>query len=222
MLPQHISISRERVKRLLASIGKLRHSPVSRTVNQRMSEFRKGGKWSEDALFGELCFCLLTANFNAERAIAIQEAIGDGFITLPQPRLAKKLKQLGYRFPNTRARYIMEAREHHNRLRLVLASAASDAERREWLADNVLGLGYKEASHFLRNTGHSSVAIIDFHIVDVLAEHGVIKKPKNKSLSRKHYLEIEHILASIAKLAGLTQGELDLYLWYMETGKVLK
>jgi N-glycosylase/DNA lyase len=210
------------MERLLESIEKLRRSPVVHIVEQRMAEFSSMGKQPEDVLFKELCFCLLTANFNAERAIIIQKEAGDGFLTMPRLALAKKLKQLGYRFPNTRARYIAEARKHFSKLRLVLTSAASDIERREWLVGNVLGLGYKEASHFLRNVGYSDVAIIDFHIIDLLVGYGAIKKSKTRSLSRKRYLEIERILASIAKQANMTQGELDLYLWYMETGKVLK
>jgi len=64
------------------------------------------------------------------------------------------------------------------------------------------------------------LAIIDYHIVDVLVRYGIIERPK--TLTRRKYLEIESILEKIAERTGLTLGELDLYLWYMETGKVLK
>lgn len=203
-------------------------------VSRRMKEFGANGAMPEEQLFSELCFCILTANFNAERSMRIQHEIGRGFITLPAPSLAKKLKKLGHRFPNARARYIAEARKHRNELAATLASAENDAARREWLVENILGLGYKEASHFMRNIGFSDVAIIDFHIIDLLARHRIIKKPspkptntkparvKTRSLSRKRYLEIERILGKIASRSRLSQGELDLYLWYMETGKVLK
>lgn len=205
---------------LLRSLVSLKKSPVACLIGQRMRQFRRISKASDDALFSELCFCLLTANYNAERAIAIQEEVGNGFVTLSRPALAKKLKKLGYRFPNARARYISEARKHHGKLQAMLVSAQNDSARREWLADNVLGLGYKEASHFLRNIGYPDVAIIDFHIIDLLTSHKIIKK--TSSLSRKQYLEIERVLGTIASRSGLSQGELDLYLWYMETGKVLK
>ena len=82
------------------------------------------------------------------------------------------------------------------------------------------GLGFKEASHFLRNIGYDDYAIVDFHIVDLLVRHNLIKKPK--TLSRVKYLEIEEILRKIAKKSGLTLAELDLYLWFLETIKVLK
>ena len=91
---------------------------------------------------------------------------------------------------------------------------------RDWIVKNVKGLGYKEASHFLRNIGFDDFAIIDFHIVDLLADYNLIKKPKN--LNRKKYLEIEKILRKISRKTGLTLAELDLYLWYLETGKILK
>ena len=40
--------------------------------------------------------------------------------------------------------------------------------------------------------------------------------------TKKKYQEIEDLLKNIAKETDLTLAELDLYLWYMETGKILK
>ena len=78
----------------------------------------------------------------------------------------------------------------------------------------------KEASHFLRNIGYKDVAIIDFHIIDLLERNGLIKKPKN--MTKDKYIEIENILRSLARDVDLDLASLDLYLWYIETGKVLK
>ena len=83
------------------------------------------------------------------------------------------------------------------------------------------GLGYKEASHFLRNIGRDDVAIIDRHVLRYLHKNNYIDKiPGN--LSRKTYLEIEKILEDIADENDLNLAELDLYIWYYETGKILK
>ena len=82
------------------------------------------------------------------------------------------------------------------------------------------GLGYKEASHFLRNIGFDNYAIIDFHIIDILYDNKLIQKPK--TITKNKYLEIEDLLKKIAKKTNLTLAELDLYLWYIETGKILK
>jgi N-glycosylase/DNA lyase len=94
-------------------------------------------------------------------------------------------------------------------------------EARAWLVENVKGLGWKEASHFLRNVGYFDVAIIDRHILSNLREHGVIPDDK-KGLTKRRYLEYEGILRRMADDLGMSLGELDLFLWYRKTGKVLK
>jgi N-glycosylase/DNA lyase len=62
-------------------------------------------------LFKELSFCVLTANYNAKKAISIQKKINNGFITLTLKDLSLKLKELGYRYPNLRAEYIVYNRK---------------------------------------------------------------------------------------------------------------
>ncbi len=208
-------------KELLGSVEALKRGRTGSLVRRRMKEFRQAGKGSGSRLFSELCFCILTANYTAEGGIRIQKDMGNDFCTLDEKELAKRLKSLGHRFPNTRARYISEARRHRVDVESMW-STCSSSELREWLVRNVKGLGYKEASHFLRNTGATDLAIIDFHIIDVLARNGLIKKPKSKSLSRKRYLEIEKVLARLAAKANVSLAELDLHLWYLETGKILK
>jgi len=206
---------------LLRSIKALKAGPVGAKVRRRMQEFRRAGKGTGERIFSELCFCILTANYTAEGGIRIQKDIGSKFCTMDEAGLAKKLKKLGHRFPNARAKYIAEARKHRVDLSKVYATCSSN-EMREWLAENVKGLGYKEASHFLRNIGATDLAIIDFHIIEILVKHKLIKRPKSKTLAKKRYLEIEKVLATLAAKAGVTLAELDLYLWYMETGKILK
>ena len=205
---------------LLEELRKLKESGIKNTIEGRVSEFESVGNSSESKIFSELCFCLLTANFDAERAIKIQNALDGEFATLPEKKLAKKLKSLGYRFPNTRAGFIAEARKHNGSLKSTIGSFSKDEEAREWLVENVKGLGYKEASHFLRNIGRKNLAIIDFHIIDLLENHKLIEKPK--TISKAKYIEIENVLRKLGEKAGLNQSELDLYLWYMETGKILK
>lgn len=197
------------MKKLLSKIDALKGSSVRSLVASRMKEF--GRRRTEQELFSELCFCLLTANFNAERSIRIQNEIGSGFFDFSESKLSKKLKGLGHRFPNARAKYIAEARKQIGKLK---------AANREWLVENVKGLGYKEASHFLRNTGNNDSAIIDFHIVDLLEKNNLIERPK--SLTKGNYLQIESLLRNISLKANLNLAELDLYLWYMETNKILK
>jgi len=185
-----------------------------------MREFKRVGASSANKIFSELCFCILTANFNAERAIEIQKMVGAGFRTLSQEELAKKLKELGYRHPNIRSKYIVRAREHSKTIKHTVKGYKDDKRLREWIVKNIMGLGYKEASHFLRNIGRENVAIIDFHIIDLMEKSGLIERPK--TLTPKKYLEAERVLSRLAGKVGLSLAELDLYLWYLETGKVLK
>ena len=203
-------------------VEELKKKPVKNIIDARMKEFEDLGKKGDNEIFKELCFCLLTANFSAHGGIKIQNAIQDGFLHIPEEELAKKLAELGHRFPNMRAKFICEARIHKDDIKKKLSAFAKDKEKRNWIAENVKGLGMKEASHFLRNIGYKDVAIIDFHIVDLLVKHKLVEQPKNKSISPKKYIEIENILGEIGKATKTSQGELDLYLWYEETGKILK
>ena len=204
---------------LVGKIEKLKQSEIAQTVDNRVQEFKKLDRNSDEELFKEMCFCILTANFSAERSIKIQDEIGESFLTDSKEELAKKLKNLGHRFPNARATYISESLKSKNKLKEIVRFYDTN-KLREWVVKNVKGLGYKEASHFLRNIGFDDYAIIDFHIVDILAEYRLIERPK--TLTKKKYLEIENLLKEIASKTGLTLAELDLYLWYMETGKILK
>lgn len=207
------------MEKLIDKIESLKKGEIGKLVNDRIKEFKNIGKKSTNELFNEMCFCILTANFNAEKSIKIQNEIGECFSNDSEEDLAKKLQELGHRFPNMRASYISESRNCKDMLKRVVESLKND-ELREWLVKNVKGIGYKETSHFLRNIGFDDFAIIDFHIIDILAKYDLIEKPK--ALTRKKYLEIEKILKKIAGKSGLNLAELDLYLWYMETGKILK
>lgn len=210
------------MKTLVNEIMQLKNSEIRSTIENRMKEFEELGRKDNMEVFKELCFCLLTANFSAHGGIKIQKEIGDGFFSLFENELAKKLAELGHRFPNARAKFIFEARKYHNNIKDILNNFESESDARMWLVQNIKGLGMKEASHFMRNIGYKNIAIIDFHIIDLLVKNNLIEVPKNKSPSPKKYIEIENLLKQLAQRTDLSLGELDLYLWYKETGKILK
>lgn len=186
-------------------------------IEARMAEFSRGRDWQE--LFSELCFCILTANYTAEGGMRIQQKLGfNGFYKGGYDELAQKLAANGHRFPNARADYIIDARKVAKDLPRVYDFKGKDA--RIWL-QGVKGLGMKEASHFLRNIGFTDVAILDRHILGLLAEHDLIlKMPKN--MSRPQYLETEKVMEGLSDRTGLDLARLDLYMWYLKTGKLLK
>jgi N-glycosylase/DNA lyase len=206
--------------KILEDIETLKKSGIKKLVEARTEQFKEMREKPSSELFKELCFCILCANFTAEGSIRIQNAVGDGFLNMPEKRLAQGLRALGHRFPDARARYIVEARRLKDSLKTIIASFNNEQKLREWLIAEVKGIGPKEASHFLRNIGYTDFAILDFHIISVLVRYGLIEKPR--SLTNRRYLEIEKLLRHIARKANLNLAELDLYLWYMETGRVLK
>lgn len=207
---------------LLTELEKLQDSKVQELVQNRIADFKSIGREDNDRWFSEISFCILTANSSAELCISIQEELTpEGFLELSQRDLTQKLKELGHRFYRTRAEYIVEARRYSEELKDIIIEFSDSRKAREWLVENIKGIGYKEGSHFLRNVGFSNVMILDRHILRTIDGWGVIEEIP-KTLTRKRYLEIEGKLDSLAEKARLNLAELDLYLWYMATGKILK
>lgn len=191
-------------------------------VKKRMDEFREMRDSENEDWFSEMCFCLLTANSSAESGIKVQAVVRkDGFLNLKKKDLTNALKRAHYRYPNKRADYIIDARKRAKDLQATLKNFKTSSERREWLVKNIKGLGYKESSHFLRNIGYFDLAILDRHVLRIMNEKKLIKEVP-KALNQKNYLEIEAALEKEAKAMRMTQGELDLWLWASQTGRVLK
>ena len=200
------------MEQLMNLVEELKNSDIHEIVAQRIKEFENVSR-DFNSLFRELVFCILTAGTSAELGIKTINHLGDIIFSGSEEEIQKRLKEV-YRFHTIRAGYIFNARKDFHKINI-------DSENvRDLLVENIKGIGMKEASHFLRNLGFKDFAIIDFHIVDILSKYGLIKKPK--TLTKNKYLEIEGILKEIAKKTDLSLAELDLYLWYKETGKVLK
>jgi len=210
------------MQELIDKIQEIKNSEIERIIQKRKKQFEKVKVLGENSIFNELCFCFMTANFSAQGSIKIQDAIGEGFSNYDEEKLSSELARLGHRFPNVRAKYIILARRKKKELIQNLNKISEEFVLREWIVKNIKGLGMKESSHFLRNIGYKNLAIIDFHIIHLLVKNKLIEKPKTKSLTPKKYLEIENTLRQISEKTNLKLGELDLYLWYLETGKILK
>ncbi|VVB71811.1 N-glycosylase/DNA lyase [uncultured archaeon] len=131
---------------------------------------------------------------------------------------------VGVRFNLRKADYICLARQQFSErsIRETLSKFSTPSGAREWLVHSVKGLGYKEASHFLRNIGlGESLAILDRHILKNLALLGVIEEVPS-SPTKKIYLEIERKMTAFSLESGIPMGHLDLLLWYKEAGEVFK
>lgn len=206
---------------LINKIQELKKSEVKKTITKKISDFKEVGNSSDNVIFKELCFCLLTANYDAKKAITIQEKMDDIFLKSDLELIRENLKLFGHRFPNVRAKYILLAQKYKDNIKLEIRKNKNDPPNlRKWFVDNIKGLGFKESSHFLRNIGFLDYAILDFHIIDILERNEIITRPK--TLTPKKYIEIEDKLRTFSKKLGLQLGVLDFYLWYLEVGEILK
>ena len=196
-------------------INNLRKSDVKDLVETRLKEFEGNSEW-----FSELCFCILTANSKAKSAIKIQEELGQkGFLEFSKEDVKRVIRNNNHRFHNNKTNYILEARKYSEIKEIIKGLEGKEA--REWLVKNIKGLGYKEASHFLRNVGYKNLAILDRHILKLMFENGYIEEIP-KTLTKNKYLDIENKFVDISKKLGMNVAELDMYMWFLKTGEVLK
>lgn len=204
---------------IINKIKSLQNTEIRDIINQRLAEFSSFSRKDDDYWFSELCFCILTANSKAKTALKIQDKMGKtGFYKHPPEIVKGIIIDCKHRFHNNKTDYIVCAREHF-RIKDIIENM-DDFQAREWIVENIKGIGYKEASHFLRNTGRKSLAILDRHILKLMHEEGIISMPK--TLTRNIYLDIEKSLRKIADELIIPMAELDLYMWCMKTGEVLK
>jgi N-glycosylase/DNA lyase len=202
------------MKKLIEQINLLRKSSVRDRVESRLIEFENNKEW-----FSELCFCLLTANSKAKTAINIQNELGEkGFLNYDKDKIRETIIRNKHRFPNNKSNFIFEVRRFSN-IKNILKDK-DEFEAREFLVKNVKGLGYKEASHFLRNVGYKNLSILDRHIINLMVENKIIERPK--SLTPKNYLNIEEKFKRICDEVKMNCAELDMYMWYLKTGEILK
>jgi N-glycosylase/DNA lyase len=187
-------------------------------VRRILSGFAANGALPLEKKFVELCFCILVANSNLEQTKKAWERVGNGFLGMDEGALMGALKENGVRFHN-RAVYIIEARGKMDALEQALR-LRPDMRIREWLHDNIKGLGWKESSHFLRNIGFSDFAIVDTHVAGVMRGYGLVRKAPKSLSSEKTYLALERILGRKAKELGMSMAELDCYLFYLGSGKL--
>ena len=166
------------------------------------------GKKDEEDAFYELCFCICSpqttfsknSNLNAELR---KRNFFKGFIPY------EELQQLTIevRFHHRKALFLLEANRDWSTIWYnINQDSTTDFTKRAWLVENVRGLGYKTASHFLRNAiGAEYFAILDTHVCKFLE----CTPPKSSTM----YLLQEQRFLEIAEKLKLTPMELDLYIW---------
>ncbi len=196
-------------------------------IHNRLKEFKKILQLDDHDVFAELCFCLLTPQSSAKTCWGAVTRLKERSLLLEgEPEELEPLLR-DVRFNESKAKYIVEARNQFSkngglRVKPHLNSFLNPFELREWLAENVKGLGYKESSHFLRNIGlGEEFAILDRHILRNLKDLGVLPEIP-VTLTKKRYLEIEEKVRRFSREIGIPMADLDLLLWSKETGWIFK
>ncbi|PKN00597.1 MAG: DNA lyase [Elusimicrobia bacterium HGW-Elusimicrobia-2] len=188
-----------------------------------LESFRRTGEsGSKEKIFSEMVYCLLTPQSKAVYCwAAVGELKNKGLLFKGgEEDIAAELRKV--RFPNNKSLYILEARSKLPGIMHFLKQENNPLELRKRLIKDIKGYGFKEASHFLRNIGKGEhLAILDRHILRNLKTFGVIEEIP-ESINEKKYFEIEKIFMLLAKDLNIPPAELDLLLWYKETGKIFK
>jgi len=210
---------------------------VRNELESRLSSFRQVWERGDDCdILAELLFCLLTP---AARAHSAWDALNTlrakglvlgfrGACAEMNERLSLIAEELNtVRFKNNKARNLILAENRFTKpgnatLRTELLRLDTPHEMREWLAATIRGIGYKEASHFLRNIGlYEDIAILDRHVLRNLLRFGVVERVP-EGLSRKQYLHTEERMRTLADRIRIPLHHLDMVFWYRETGEIFR
>jgi N-glycosylase/DNA lyase len=196
-------------------------------IVQRIEDFRNIWESADNnALFTELSFCLFTPQSSARQCWKAVNILLEKNLLFngDWEEISKEINIV--RFRNNKAKYLIEARGKfccgEMGLRECLDLNADQFEKRAWLVKNVKGMGFKEASHFMRNIGiGDKLAILDRHILKNMKLLGVIDEIP-ESITEKVYLSLEKRLAEFSKSSKIPMDHLDFVLWYKEAGEVFK
>lgn len=204
------------VKRLLLAYEKRK-----KDIKKRLSDFGEVRKDREKTRL-EMFFCICTPQSKALSCwSAISEMNEKGLLDNgKREEISRLISSKGIRFKNNKARYIIEARGKFTAVWDAINSKNPD-EAREWLVKNIKGYGYKEASHFMRNSGYRELAILDRHILKNLKNFGVIDEIP-KTVTKKVYFDIERKFKEFSVKTGIPIDELDLLFWAEEAGLIFK
>ena len=216
-------LKKAEVKRVMKTYLEIRED-----VEERCQDFKRvwsGG--SDETIYKELVFCLLTPQSKARSCWTAVERLEEKGLLFRGSKTQISKALTGVRFHNNKAGNLVEARKRfckggRPRIRECLSTFGDAREAREWLVFSIKGLGFKEASHFLRNIGlGGDLAILDRHILKNLVVIGALEEVPS-SMSKHRYLEIENEMIRAAKKMDIPLAHLDLVLWYKEAGEVFK
>lgn len=219
-LMQNISFFTHMQRYIFTEEDRARFTALQPIIAERLEEFRQT---PPERYFYELCYCLCTPQSKAEHADAVVKALceqdffGVGFD--PVGLLREPARYI--RFHQTKAKRLLRARNEWREIERALLSDWDAESKREWLVNNVDGMSWKEASHFLRNIGYRNLAILDRHTLKHLVLRGVFPEIPNIA-GKARYLAAGEKFKEFASVVEIPMDELDLFFWAAEAGLVLK
>lgn len=173
--------------------------------------------------FYELCYCICTPQSKATNAYEVVAKLKENDFQNKHFNPVDILSNPKYyiRFHNNKSKFLVDLSKQYNNILTQLESPAPTIDKRNYIAQNVCGIGYKEASHFMRNIGYTGVAILDRHTLKHLCKLELIDSSKFPN-SKNHYCRIESLWLDFAKKISVSIEEQDLLFWSLETGHILK
>jgi N-glycosylase/DNA lyase len=199
-----------------------------KAIRQRLLEFQSVLNEPDERIFAELAFCFCTPQSKAKSCWEAVSYLQDsGLLYAGSHDEIRGSLHRKVRFHNNKSGYILHARSLFTQngklsIKKKLLELGTPFEMREWLVSNLKGIGYKEASHFLRNIGlGKDLAILDRHILKNLHRHKAIKELP-KTLTPKKYKQLEREMAEFSVAVKIPMEDMDLLFWSEETGEVFK
>ena len=203
------------------------HKEIKTGIEKAIKGYKKAWEGTEQEIFAEMAFCILTPQSKAKNAWkAITNIVENGLLYEGKAEEIVEFLNI-VRFKNNKSRYLVELRELMTRERKlqpkkILSEIGDTFEKRKWILKNVKGMGLKEANHVLRNLGFGeNIAILDRHILRNLEALNVIDEIP-KTITEKKYYEIEEKMREYSDFSKIRMDELDLVLWYKEAGEIFK
>ncbi|MFB6190224.1 MAG: DNA lyase [Candidatus Nanohaloarchaea archaeon] len=203
-------------------------------IESRLQEFEELRDADSERWFKELVFVILTSRSSAKDSWKAVEKLDELNLLEDggEEEIAEVLAMEGVRYERSKSRYIVNNRRKLSRPTLESTSGKLKLESRvdpenleatrERLVDGLKGVGWKGASHFLRNIGYGNgFAIVSGRITSKLHELGVIESLEQPS-GKEEYLEVEERMRGLSRELDIDIKALDLVLWAMETGEIFK
>ena len=221
---ENIKAKPETVKELVQLWNTVAKEPISKRVQHYKDVFIKG---NDEAIFAELAFCIFTPQSKALSCWKAINILNDKklLFTASAQEISKNISNV--RFQNNKANFLIQARKQFTsngklNIKNFLKSFDDPSILRKWIIDNIKGIGYKEAGHFLRNIGLGlDLAILDRHILRNLKFYNAIDEIPS-TLTPKIYLEIEQKMIKFCNDIKIPMSHMDLLMWAMQTGGIFK